>query len=69
MDLDNKKELTISNNDSIFQFEWIKVQYAQNRLVLSLSKNESGKERRMSIQLNDSSYYNVDICVIQKGEK
>lgn len=70
MDLDNKKELIVSNNDgSTLQFEWIKVRCAQNRLILSLSKNESGKQRRMSIQLNDSSDYYADICATQSGEK
>lgn len=70
MDLDNKKELIVSNNDgSTLQFEWIKVRCAQNRLVLSLSKNESGKQRRMRIQLNDSSDYYADICATQSGEK
>lgn len=69
-DLENKKELIVSNNDgSTLQFEWIKVRCAQNRLVLSLSKNESGKQRRMSIQLNDSSDYYADICATQSGEK
>ena len=70
MDLDNKKELIVSDNDgSTLQFEWIKVRCVQNRLVLSLSKNESGKQRRMSIQLNDSSDYYADICATQSGEK
>lgn len=70
MDLDNKKELTVSNNDgSTLQFEWIKVRCAQKKLILSLSKNESGKERRMRIQLNDSSDYYADICATQSGEK
>lgn len=69
-DLENKKELIVSNNDgSTLQFEWIKVRCAQNKLILSLSKNKSGKERRMWIQLNDSSDYYADICVTQSGEK
>lgn len=53
----------------MLQFEWIKVRCAQNKLILLLSKNESGKERRMRIQLNDSSDYYTDICAIQSGEK
>lgn len=70
IDLDNKKELIVSNNDgSTLQFEWIKVRCAQNKLILSLSKNESGKQRRMRIHLNDSSDYYADICATQSGEK